>query len=270
MKLGRGRSFIFVRPGRASLLSLLRTILLATTVLLMGQALAIGAEESARELHPGARRQDIKAKLDKLEIGSLRFEGMPLTEVLKFLESEVKRLDAAGMELRFILNDTSTNQANSEGLETVTVDMERTLTSVRLIDALEAIVRAADKPIKYSVEDYGVVFSSRKNEVPALFTRIIRVNPGALKSVLESAGGLKGLLANINVDISPPKSIFVKDREGVVLIRATVEELDAIEKALQTLKGPAHPGNEVEKPAGHATVPEIWYPTDPPRKARSP
>src|ERR1043166_3153013 len=47
------------------------------------------------------------------------------------------------------------------------------LTDVRLVDVLDAVVKVADRPIEYSIEDYGVVFSLRgpepahKNEVIA-------------------------------------------------------------------------------------------------------
>jgi hypothetical protein len=41
----------------------------------------------------------------------------------------------------------------------VSIKINPQLSDVRLVDALNAVVKVADRPIKYAVEDYGVVFS---------------------------------------------------------------------------------------------------------------
>jgi tetratricopeptide (TPR) repeat protein len=60
------------------------------------------------------------------------------------------------------------------------------LSDVRLADVLDAIVMVADHPIKYTVQDFAVVFSSKGAESPQLFTRIFKVDPNTFYSGLES------------------------------------------------------------------------------------
>jgi general secretion pathway protein D len=43
------------------------------------------------------------------------------------------------------------------------------------------------------------------------------------------------LLSNVGVELSPPKSIFFNDRLGVLFVRATKQDLDTVEKAVQAL-----------------------------------
>ena len=60
------------------------------------------------------------------------------------------------------------------------------LTDVRLADVLDAIVMVADHPIKYSILDYGIVFSSKGAETPQLYMRTFKVDPNTFYSGLES------------------------------------------------------------------------------------
>jgi hypothetical protein len=76
------------------------------------------------------------------------------------------------------------------------------LRNVRLADVLDAIVRVASQPIRYSIEEFGIVFSQKPpDESLALETRIFRVNPNTfveglfgvgsfpLGDLIQSAGG---------------------------------------------------------------------------------
>jgi hypothetical protein len=62
------------------------------------------------------------------------------------------------------------------------------LTDVRLADVLDAIQLVCDHPIKYSVEDFAVVFSAKGPETPQLFSREFKVDPNTFYSGLESVG----------------------------------------------------------------------------------
>src|SRR5205814_2499833 len=48
-------------------------------------------------------------------------------------------------------------------MSSVIVRFNLPLRNVRLKDVLDAIVRVADKPIEYSIEEYGLVFSQAAN-----------------------------------------------------------------------------------------------------------
>jgi hypothetical protein len=51
------------------------------------------------------------------------------------------------------------------------------LKNVRLVEFIDAIAESSDQPIKYSVEEYAVVFS--RKTAAQLFTRTFRVNPNS-------------------------------------------------------------------------------------------
>jgi hypothetical protein len=60
--------------------------------------------------------------------------------------------------------------AEQVDLSAISIKINPALTDVRLVHVLDAVVKVADRPIKYSVEEYGVVFSPRgvepaRNEV---------------------------------------------------------------------------------------------------------
>ena len=51
--------------------------------------------------------------------------------------------------------------AEQVDLSAIAIKINPPLNDVRLVDVLDAVVKVADRPIKYSMEDYGVVFSPR-------------------------------------------------------------------------------------------------------------
>jgi tetratricopeptide (TPR) repeat protein len=228
----------------------------------------------------------------------------------------------------------SGNAAGAEQLDpkTVIININPALTDVRLADVLDAIVQVADHPIKYSIEDYAIVFSAKGADAPILYSRHFRVDPNTFEQGLESvssesfggnnntsssggtstsgsssgnsssvgsvvpvvnvspgAGGLRNLglqglsgynpstvngtgggnggggngggnggggldyittptptvnvstvarqfFATLGVNLSAPgKSIFFNDRLGELFVRATSDDLDTIENAIEVL-----------------------------------
>ena len=59
---------------------------------------------------------------------------------------------------------------------------------MRLADLLDAIVLVADHPIKYSIEEYGIVFSTRGPDQAQLETRTFKIDPNTFYQGLESVG----------------------------------------------------------------------------------
>ncbi len=317
-------------------------------------------------------RQAIYAKLDRIRMDSVRYDGLPLGEVIINLSEEAKKRDPERRGINFIINpnmeaavtpmmqqqiDPATGLPLQTAPAAEPVDVSATaikinppLTDVRLADVLDAIVKVADRPIKYSVEDYAIVFSLKGAEVQQLHTRVIKVDPNTFVQGLESvmgmpfgdidtssggggggggsrggggssrggggggggyggggggmsgggmttiprvmiaggygggyggggggmgggmAGGMAGGAAGgvggggstgsggggvhavtrtvnmdivqsavrqffmtMGVDLNPPKNIFFNDREGTLIVRATMEDLDIIDSAIQVL-----------------------------------
>jgi hypothetical protein len=75
-------------------------------------------------------------------------------------------------------------------LNTVIIKINPGLTDVRLADVLDAIVKVADHPIKYSIEDYAIVFAARGAEQPTLLSRHFRVDPNTFEQGLQSVSAI--------------------------------------------------------------------------------
>jgi tetratricopeptide (TPR) repeat protein len=306
---------------------------------------------STNIVHTGVGREVIYSKLNRIPIDKVPWaEGLPLSEVLRNLSDMSKLRDPDKKGINFIFNpntaaasaatpvggattinpatglpEAAPAAAGGEAVDAGGITVKLTLSDVRLADVLDAIVLVADHPLKYSVLDYGVVFSAKGPETLQLETRTFKVDPNTFVQGLESVGaqsfgsannsssggGSSGgsssggsggnqnsggasvaivnafpgasqyrstgtgtgggggggggggqgsgqgngglsyvtiLSSNVNVSITaqrffttlgvnlaPPKSIFFNDRTGVLFVRATSQDLDTIEKAIQAL-----------------------------------
>ncbi len=293
----------------------------------------------------------INNKLERIHFDTVTYDGLPLTEVIKNLNDEAIRRDPEKRGINFIINPYTDNGAGGSAptLVPTTVDPvtglpvqssapaetpDMSAISIRLVpplrdvtlhDVLDAICKVADRPIKYSIEDYAVVFTLKGRDPVPLYTRIIKVDPNTFEQGLQSVtgfdwgsiaqaqngggaggggggggiggggggsigggsggtsgglllvprvtvagggvgggigggggggggvggGGLNAVTRTNNmvfvqaavrqffltmgVDLNPPKSIFFNDREGSLVIRATLQDLDTIETAVQVL-----------------------------------
>lgn len=230
-------------------------------------------------MYTGRGRQVIVSKLDRIRLDEVGpWQNVPLSEVIRTLSEQVLNRDPQGQGINFVINPilatgagTSAPGAIGPGtaetvdMNAVRVKMEAALRDVRLADVLDAIIKMADTPIKYSVEDYGVVFSPRGHEATPLYFRTFKLDAGALEGNLQlylrtfkvdanaleenlrkfqvptegtnrgaiTVSGLRGFFAQHGVDVSPPKSLYYKDREGTLLVYASLAELDTIERAIQ-------------------------------------
>ena len=146
-------------------------------------------------VHTSRGRQLIYNKLDRIRLNELKFEGLPLSEVVKTLEEQSRLRDPDRRGINFIISSSVDipQQAPGGGVDPVTglptpgapvelldvsainVRLVPGLRDVRLADALDAITKVADKPIKFSVEDYAVIFTQRLPQAEQLFTRRYRV-----------------------------------------------------------------------------------------------
>ena len=76
------------------------------------------------------------------------------------------------------------------------IRIEPPLKRVRMADALDAITKVSDRPLKYSIEDYAVMFTQRLPENAQFFNRTFRVDPNTfwqgLVSVSSEEVGVEG------------------------------------------------------------------------------
>jgi general secretion pathway protein D len=175
-------------------------------------------------------RNQIMAKLDRirLDFPAEGVDALPLSEIVKILSDEAKKRDPEKKGVNFLVNPntdvgvvvapsniqggapgapnnvapppTAVDPATGLPLPTaapepvdvgaISIKISPRLIDVRLADVLDAISKVAEKHIRYSVEDYAVVFSLKGAEPSPLFTRIINVDPNTFVQGLESVGGV--------------------------------------------------------------------------------
>jgi beta-lactamase regulating signal transducer with metallopeptidase domain/tetratricopeptide (TPR) repeat protein len=217
-------------------------------------------------------RQALYEKLSGIHIQEIKFDHLPLTEAIHILSDEVKKQDADGRGIHFLFRpstDPASTNPSPEEFDFSAVSVTLTLHDVRAIDVLDGVAHAADRPIKYAFEDYAVILSPKSsNEPPPLFIRRFKIDPSMLAEALmkfdpaardiqsptlnptvSSADSGVALSTNLlirffaaaGIDLDPAKgtSIFYKDRSGDLLIRATAEDLDRVEKLLVSMASPA-------------------------------
>jgi hypothetical protein len=163
----------------------MKTTFTFPTILALALPLALLAQsKNEPNSPPGASRgrQVIINKLEIIRLDTVRYDGLPLGEVVINLRDEAKKRDPDKKGINFLMNQNmdpgeaaatpapavgpdgnlvAAPPADQVDLSAVCIKINPPLTDVRLVDVLDAVVKVADKPIKYSVEDYGVVFAPR-------------------------------------------------------------------------------------------------------------
>lgn len=307
-------------------------------------------------IHTSSRRQAIAVKLERIHLDNVFYDGLPFSEVLRNLAADVKKRDPDQRGVNFIVAPQADGAGSRSAapvetvidpatglpvvqpafqeeepvdLGSISIKINPALSDVSLGDLLDIMVKVAERPIKYSIEDYGIVFSVKSAEPVPLHTRTFRVDPNTfwmgLANVTSSSfgdistgnnnggggggnrggggggsgggnnnnnnngggnslsiprvdvagfrnnnqgggggnqfgqnnqgqgggGGLGGITAVMNVatvqeavrnffgslgvDLTPPKTVFFNDRQGTLIVRATLRDLDIIEQAIQVL-----------------------------------
>ncbi len=148
-------------------------------------------------------RQNILSKLDRIRVDEVKFDNLPLPEVIKNLSALAKQRDPDKEGINFMMD----RQAGSAGggpaaidpttqlpiptseavdITAINIKIDPPLYNVRLADVLDAIVRTSEKPIKYSILDYTISFSTKNQEPVPLEIRTFRVDPNTFRQGLES------------------------------------------------------------------------------------
>lgn len=152
----------------------------------------------------GPGRQAIMAKLGTIHFEQVSYDGLPLKEVLKQLSQQCLLCDPEGKGINFLINHNpdhsspnpnaglpSTPMGGDEMTGRAAVDVGTfivnlaSLTDVRLADLLDAMVLVTDHPMKYSVQDFGIIFSARNPATSQVSLRTFRVDPNTFYSGLE-------------------------------------------------------------------------------------
>ncbi len=168
------------------------------------------------DVHTSAGAEAIYNKLDSIRINSVAWQdGLPLSEVIRYLEEQSKLRDPEKVGINFIFNpnvsappenptafqpgaptpiganglpETQGAQPVETTVDPTSITIKLSLDNVRLQDLLDAIVLVSDHPIQYSVEDYAIVFSAKPNgpTPPTLEMRVFNVDPNTFYQGLQS------------------------------------------------------------------------------------
>ena len=171
-------------------------------------------------------RQRILQKLDRIVIKELFFDGLPLSEVVRFLREESEKQDPDKLGINFIINSNLDDQPSNRGggvgpggaplldplgapalpvapapvagdavdLDTMLIKINPPLRGLTMAQALQAITEVATpisgKGLQFSVNEYAVVFRQRVADPPQLFTRRFKIDPNTFLAGLEGVSSL--------------------------------------------------------------------------------
>jgi len=158
-------------------------------------------------VHTGPGRRDIQNKLQRIILNEVLFDGLPLPQVVQYLADESVKRDPDRQGVNFMINPNIVVAAAGPGavdpttgaplpapaqepmdMNSVIVRINPPLHNVSIANVLEAVTRVADKPIRFSVEEFAVVLSQRPPDSVQLVTRTFKVNPNTFTEGLQSVG----------------------------------------------------------------------------------
>lgn len=193
-------------------------------------------------------------ELDAIEALLRPMRGTPLLHRTYLLAPEylAKAKDTLAPEISSIL---ATNPAAGFGalLESFAHNDPRPK-QVRYIGE-EIFVRATESDLEQFESVLKGILSKKPSletnssqDSPPLITRTFQVEPGAIRQAIESlfpqfnpvtstnfTASIRALLESSGAKLSPPKSVYYNDRAGGLFVRATREDLDAIESLLNVI-----------------------------------
>lgn len=253
-----------------------------------------GYGTAAKPVRGNPGRRAILEKLNKIRLDQVFFEGVTFGEVIHKLSEASKKHDPEGIGVTFVYNSLPGPSNEGAYLKDLPIKINPALANITLKDVLDIVVQVAERPIRYSVEDFGVLFSV-KNSTETLFRRGFKIDAQTFAKLSERAAGIpaddigdrttghgiltlprvdpregagirapnvlpsdlpktregggirfltrtntmeathnsmRTLLSAIGVDFYPPKSVFYSDTKGILLVNATLSDLDAIETML--------------------------------------
>jgi hypothetical protein len=225
---------------------------------------------------------ELKTKLESIVLDEISYDGLPLAEIIKTLRNESLARDPQKVGVNFMFGqpseairqpmtvDSATGLpvagpvAETQDPGVVTIRINPPLKKIRLMDALDAVVRVADRPIKYTIEGYAVVWALDGERINALASGIVAAPPAPVlqtqafkvdtnvffsslhqmfrvspnESGSDTAEILRGhVFPRMGVTMNSDRLVLYNPFTGVVLVRATPEEFLTIQPCMDALSG---------------------------------
>jgi type II secretory pathway component GspD/PulD (secretin) len=210
--------------------------------------------------YTGSGRQEIVKRLHEIRLDHVEYDGVHLADVLRDLSQQTRTNDPEKKGLNFVINPnpdktglidpatglpvaqtTEASSTEAVGLGSFVIKIPR-LNDVRLGDVLDAVVKGASEPIRYSIQDFAVVFSAGK-PLPPLYARTFTVDTNSFLTALRKVTRMqtnsvpalaRSYFSTLGVNWESPagKAIFYSDSRGQLYVKETVSDLDKIEHAI--------------------------------------
>lgn len=232
------------------------------------------AQSDAPAASPG--RQAIMSKLRNIRLSEMSYpgldQGVPLTQLMSDLRSEISKQDAGHEGLTFVYSRSPMGGDLVVDPKDILVQINSPLTNVTVMQALDEICRSAQIPsapagarLVYSIANYAVIFSVTVPQAFTLYTRTFHYDPKIIEQGLErdfpqlfdspaakSGPGETGrtndaagtrtahlllqAFAGLGLDLTNDgRFIFINDRRDEILVRATIADLDTATQILEQL-----------------------------------
>jgi beta-lactamase regulating signal transducer with metallopeptidase domain len=222
---------------------------------------------------PGMRA--LKAKLDSIVLDEVMYDSLPLGEIVRMLNDQALKRDPAKEGVNFILASSAVTpgagvdpatglpRAAQEtiDLSSIAIRIVPRLKQVRLSDVLDAILKAADRPIQCTIEDYAVVFAvappvtEQKPSTGQAAASVAPVKTSVRVFHMENAGSVGlgktfGMVDKPVKELSPGdfhrlwatlglaeplQPMFYNPNTQTLMVRAPAADLEVFEAAMLTL-----------------------------------
>jgi type II secretory pathway component GspD/PulD (secretin)/tetratricopeptide (TPR) repeat protein len=158
-------------------------------------------------VHTSGERQAIYSKIRRIKLNEWGpIDNLPLSEVIRSLNDEAKRRDPDGKGVNLFISPqadaTGGAAAPAAGVDAaglpvaaaaeptdlngVGVRLGTQLRDLNLEQVLNILTTIADRRIKYSIEDYGIIISPKVTEPVPLHTRFYKLDPNTFQQGLQN------------------------------------------------------------------------------------
>ena len=197
---------------------------------------------------PGdVKASGLDAKLDSIHLDEWVSDNLSPRQAIQRLMAESRELDPGGAGIEFWIADTGS------ALNRATLRHEPRMEHPTLRDVLNAIMRASSVPLDYKVGARWVLVRRVNTNSGLLHTRTFGLDtnrwPHQLSQWMQSTlapgdwttlqdgttreGSVtRKLFEEAGIHVDPPSAIFYKPQAGLLLVRASLEDLDVVEAVI--------------------------------------
>jgi beta-lactamase regulating signal transducer with metallopeptidase domain len=240
----------------------------------------------------------IEAKLKSIVLDEVKpMDYMPLSEVVKILIERARKGDPDGIGVNFVMDfkepaspargagavdpasglPLAAPAAETVDLNSVSIKIPFQLHNITLWDMLNIMLKASDRPIQYTVEEYGVLFSLKSQTSVAepntavaaaaperLSVRTFKVDTNTVLPALwdtfhitsdasnrsqATQNALMAVFLRLGARLHQD-ALFYNGQTGVLMVRATREDMEVVSAIMETLTGVAAKPDPLQSEAG--------------------